>query len=49
MDKNSKILILIFTGIVVISVTVLYKRYIISEDIVYYTNEELFKEALMEE
>lgn len=49
MDKKSKILIFIFLVITIISIIVTFYKYIILEDIVFYTNEEAFKESLLEE
>ncbi len=49
MDKKSKILLIIFTGVVFISLAVTFYRYLILEDIVFYTDEEAFNESLLEE
>ncbi len=47
MDKRSKILIGIFLFITSISIAVTFYRYIVLEDIVFYTDEEIFNEALL--
>lgn len=49
MDKKSKILILIFLAMVIISVAVTFYRYIVLGDIVFYVNEEMFNKSLLEE
>jgi len=46
MDKNSRILTTVFALIVVVSVFISFYRYIIIEDFVIYTDEELFMEEL---
>ncbi len=47
MDKKSKVLLFIFLLMVGISVSVTFYRYIIKEDIIFYTNEVLFQESLL--
>ena len=49
MDKKSEILIIIFLVITIFSVGFTFYKYIILEDIVFYTDEELFNESLLEE
>ncbi len=49
MDKNSKILVSIFLLTVLLSVGVTFHKYIISEKVEYYLDEEAFNEALLEE
>lgn len=49
MDNKSKILLSIFLVIVFISVIITFYRYIIIEDIIFYTDEELFNESLLVE
>ena len=49
MDKKSTNLIVVFIVIVVISITVIFYRYIVIEDINFDTNEEAFQESLLEE
>ncbi len=49
MDKKSKVLIFIFLTIVIVSIFIAFYRYIILEDITFYTDEELFEQSLLEE
>lgn len=49
MDKKSKVLFIIFLLIVIISITITFYKYIILEDVIFYTNEELFNESLLGE
>ena len=49
MDKKSQILTVAFAIIVTISVVVTFYRYILVEDIVYETDEDLFQNSLLEE
>lgn len=49
MDRKSKILLTIFICVLLASVAVTFYRYIILEDIVFYTDEEAFAENLLEE
>lgn len=49
MDKKSKILIIIFLVIVIVSMFITFYRYIILQDIVFHTDEETFQKALLEE
>ena len=49
MDKKSKILITIFVVIAVMSTAITFYRYIILEDITFFTDEEAFRESLLEE
>jgi len=49
MDKKSKILIKIFLIITGVSIMVTFHKYIILEDINFYTDEQAFSEALTEE
>ena len=49
MDKKSKILIGIFICMVFISVAITFYRYIVLNDIIFYTtDEETFKQSLLE-
>ena len=49
MEKKSKILLTIFATLILISIAITFYRYIIKEDIVFYTDEEAFNESLLEE
>ncbi len=49
MDRKSKVLLIIFLMMVGISISVAFYRYIIIEDITFYTNETLFQESLLEQ
>lgn len=49
MDKKSKVLIGIFMVMVVVSIGITFYRYMILEDINFYTNEEAFNQSLLEE
>ena len=49
MDKKPKILLSVFLVITIISVVVTFYKYIIIQDIVFYTDEELFQQSLLEE
>lgn len=49
MDKKSSILIGIFLVMVICAVGVTFYRYIIKEDIIFYTDEAAFQESLLEE
>lgn len=47
--KKSKILMSVFFILCALSISVVFYRYIILEDIVFYTDEEAFMESLLEE
>lgn len=49
MDNKSKILIIVFAGIVAISIVITFYRYIVIEDVVFFIDEEAFQESLLEE
>jgi len=49
MDKKSKILGAIFIVIVALSIAITFYRYVVLEDIDFYTDEESFQESLLEE
>ncbi len=49
MDKKSKVLIVIFAMIVTASVVATFYRYILIKDIDFYTDDEAFKESLIED
>lgn len=49
MDKKSQVLIVSFAMIVTISVVITFYRYILVENIVYETDENVFQESLLEE
>lgn len=49
MEKKSKLLLTIFFIIIFLSIVITFYRYIIKEDIVFYTDEEAFNESLLEE
>ena len=48
MDKNSQKLIVIFICMLLISIGVMWCRYIILQDMDFYTDEEAFNQALLE-
>jgi len=48
-DKKSKIFFIIFSLLVVVSITVTYYRYVILRDFTIITDEEAFNESLLEE
>ena len=49
MDNKTKVLIVFFAVLVTISVTTIFQRYILSESINYYIDEEAFQASLLEE
>ena len=49
MDKKSKILIVLFALVMTASIVVTYYKYIILEDVTYYTDENAFQASLEEE
>jgi hypothetical protein len=49
MEKKSKIIIMVFAILVIISTIITFYRYIVLEDIIFITDEEAFQESLLEE
>jgi hypothetical protein len=49
MDQNSRTLIIIFAIIITVSVIFTFYRYIVLEDIVFYTDDEAFMESLIDD
>lgn len=49
MDKKSKVLLGTLAFITMVSIVATYYKYVILQDIKYYTDEEAFNEALLEE
>lgn len=49
MDRKLRLLLIIFLVVTAFSVGTSFYRYIILEDIVFYTDEELFQQSLLEE
>ncbi len=49
MDKRSKIFLTAFAFAAMISIVATYYKYIIVQDIDFYTDEEAFNESLLEE
>jgi len=49
MDKKSKYVIALFLTMVAVSMAMIFLRYIVLEDISFYTDEELFNQSLLEE
>jgi hypothetical protein len=49
MDQNSRTLIIIFAIIVTVSVVITFYRYIVLEDIAFYTDDEAFLESLIDD
>lgn len=49
MDKKSKYVIVLFLVMVAASLAMIFLRYIVFEDISFYTDEELFNQSLLEE
>jgi hypothetical protein len=49
MDKKSKVLIVTFSIIVTLSIVITFYKYIVLNNINYYTDEGVFQESLLEE
>lgn len=49
MDKRSKVLSIVFLAMLAVSVVVTFYRYIVVQDIAFYTDSEAFEQSLLEE